>query len=318
MSKSKKEKSRLLNILSLNDDYSNMKEEHLKIRYRFYGSIPKKSLSFFFKNSMISERCKQLVAESFKKNMPRLLLPIAKQLGEFEYQINVRCYLRNGVINKQDKSFSISLSLNLLCNDRKKFSKVWGIYKRNRVIYLGSLLFNNEDEVSKQRPFVKGSLSEISELCKKRTEELDNETNMWLIPNINFHNSERFPLSHIKKDTDFCKIRDSLIENFNKIKSELDFDIEKDLDCQLTLYYKIGNQCFWSMSLDENLSINTLIMNFGRDKKELSRKYRRIQDISIVSIVKILEDYGFIEKGTEDITEKNAGDVLMYAKMVKY
>lgn len=318
MSKSKKEKSRLLKILNLNEDYSNMKEEHLKIRYRFYGSIPKKSLSFFFKNSMISERCKQLISESLKKNIPRLLLPIAKQLGEFEYQVNIRCYLKNGFKNKQEKNFSINLSLNLLSNDKKKFSKVWGVYKKNRIVYLGSISFNNEDRVKNQTPFLKGSFAKISELCKKRISELDNESNMWLIPNINFHNSEKFALSHIKKHTDFCEMREYLIKTLRRIKSEFDFDIEEDLDCQLTFYYKIGEQCYWSVSLEENLSFNTLITSFGKDKKEVILSYKRIQDISIVNIVKIFEEYGFLENRNEDITDENVGDVLMYAKMVKY
>lgn len=318
MSKSKKEKSRLLKILNLNEDYSNMKEEHLKIRYRYYGSDSRKSLSHFYQKSMISEKCKELMSDSFKRNIPRLLLPIAKQLGEFDFQINVKCYLKKRFENKNKVEFSIDLSLYLLKKPNGDFGKVWKIYKNKKSIRLGSLSFNNENKVPKHKPFLKGNFNKINELCEEKSLLLDHETNMWLMPNINFHNPERFALTYIKKETDFCHIRDNLRSTFKKIKNEYDFDMEEVFDSQLTFYYKIGEKCYWAFILDENLSINTLINNFGKDKEEVDIIYQEKDCISILGIVRILDSYGFIEKENIEITADNVEDVITFTRMVKY
>lgn len=317
MSKSKKEKTRLLKISNLNDDYSSMKEEHLKIRYRYYGSDSRKSLSHFYQKSMISEKCKELMSESFKRNIKRLLLPIAKQLGEFDFQINVKCYLKKRFDDRRI-DFSIDLSLLLIQNSKRKFGKVWMTYKNKKTVRLGSLSFNNENKVPKHKPFLKGNFNKMNELCEEKSLLLDHETNMWLIPNINFHNPERFALTYIKKETDFCYIRDNLNLIFKKIKNEYDFDMEEIFDSQIAFYYKIGEKCYWAFILDENLSINTLINNFGKEKEEVDIFYQEKDDISILGIVKILDFYGFIEKENIEITEDNVEDVIAFTRMVKY
>lgn len=321
MTKSRIEKQRINVVRSFGDNPENFSEEGLKIRYKFYGSIFNQGRATSSKVAC-AKLIRNIIEKSAKENIPRLLLPIAKQLNHLEYRLHFRCFEQNlSVRNKNSpKVYSLNCSLFAIKSIKRPIKRAKNSYKIRNAVFIGNVIFEELSTIPKNLPNIFSRLERREKI--KFLENFSNDLyyfkEAYLFSKIFAYNMKDFPINLLPENTTFGYMKKTMCSIFERFENDYEFDLNDDvLGGDFDIAYLISKNPKWAISFSQSLW-NTVFSSTMKLPSNVDSEFMELSDLNIRNFVKILYDMGLIEIENLDFEESDIKEILSYNKMMKY